>query len=345
MSSNRHTAAHITFAVFLVLCCAPGWCVPPIERTEYNLLGTACTVRLYAGGTPAVLDAAFARIAEIETRMTVNRSDSEVMRINAAAGVRPVVVTPDVLEVVQRGLLCSSDGDGAYDITVDPLVKLWGIGSPAARIPAPQEISHALGLVGYRNVVVDPRASTVFLKKSGMGLDLGSIAKGYAADEVSRILRARGVSSALIDLGGNILTMGSKPDGSRWRIGIQNPQEARGTKIGYMEITGGSVTTAGTYERFFERDGKRYFHILDARTGFPAWNGLAAVAVVAADSISADGYDTLVFTLGLERGRSFVASTGGRIEAVFITEKREVYVTPGLRSRFTLTDTRFTVLR
>jgi thiamine biosynthesis lipoprotein len=112
-----------------------------------------------------------------------------------------------------------------------------------------------------------------------------------------------------------------------------------------VEIAGGSVTTAGTYERFFERDGKRYFHILDARTGFPAWNGLAAVAVVAADSISADGYDTLVFTLGLERGRSFVASTAGRIEAVFITEKREVYVTPGLRSRFTLTDTRFTVLR
>jgi FAD:protein FMN transferase len=328
-------------AVLFLLVCAQGWAAPPLERTEYNLLGTACTVRLYTGGSPAALDAAFARIAEIESRMTVNRDDSEVIRINKAAGLRPVVVTADVLEVVQQGLVYSRDGDGAYDITVDPLVSLWGIGSAHARVPGPEEIRRALSVVGYRNVMVDPKASTVFLKKPGMGLDLGSIAKGYAADEVARVLRARGVATALIDLGGNVLTMGTKPDGARWRIGIQNPQEARGTKIGYVQIEGGSVTTAGTYERFFEKDGKRYFHILDARTGYPAWNGLSAVAIVAGDSLSADGYDTLVFTLGLDRGRTFVESRRGTIEAVFVTDTHEVYVTPGLRSRFTLTDTRF----
>jgi FAD:protein FMN transferase len=332
-------------ALILVLCCACAWSAPPLERTRYNLLGTACTIRLYAGGSAAVLDAAFSRIAEIESRMTVNRDDSEVMRINAAAGIRPVVVTPDVLEVVRQGLLYSSDGDGAYDITVDPLVRLWGIGSARARIPAADEIRRALALIDYRMVEVNTTASTVYLRKAGMGLDLGSIAKGYAADEVARIVRAQGVRSALIDLGGNVLTVGTKPDGSRWRIGIQNPGEARGTKIGYVEITGGSVTTAGTYERFFEQAGKRYFHILDARTGYPAWNGLSAVAIVAPDSLSADGYDTLVFTLGLERGRALVESRKGKIEAVFITEKREVYVTPGLRSRFTLTDSGFTVLK
>jgi len=321
------------------------WCAPPMERTEYELLGTACTVRLYSGGSQSILDAAFARIAEIDSRMTVSRDDSEVMRINAAAGLRPIVVTPDVLEVIQQGLLYSSFGDGAYDITVEPLVKLWGIGSARARVPGADEIRRALALIGYRNVEIDPKARTVFLKKPGMGLDLGSIAKGYAADEVARILRARGVNSALIDLGGNVLTMGTKPDGSRWRIGIQNPQEARGTKIGYVEITAGSVTTAGTYERFFDQGGKRYFHILDARTGYPAWNGLAAVSVVAGDSISADGYDTMLFTLGLEHGRSFVESARGKLEAVFITEKREVYVTPGLRTRFILTDARFSVLK
>jgi FAD:protein FMN transferase len=332
-------------ALIFALCCACAWGAPPLERTQYNLLGTACTVRLYAGGSPAVLDAAFARIAEIESRMTVNRDDSEVMRINAAAGERPVVVTADVLEVVRQGLLYSRAGDGAYDITVDPLVKLWAIGSPRARIPAAGEIRRALALIDYRKVEINTAASTVYLGKPGMGLDLGSIAKGYAADEVARILRAHGVSSALIDLGGNVLTVGTKPDGSLWRIGIQDPEKARGTKIGYVDITGGSVTTAGTYERFFERAGKRYFHILDARTGYPAWNGLSAVAIVAPDSVSADGYDTLVFTLGLERGRAFVESTHGRIEAVFITEKREVYVTPGLRPRFTLTGSGFTQLK
>jgi thiamine biosynthesis lipoprotein len=340
---NRRTRACRAF--FFLLTCTWAWSAPPVERTEYNLLGTSCTVRIYAGGSQEVLDAAFARIAEIEKEMTVNRSDSEVVRVNAAAGLRPVVVTADVLQVIQQGLRFSSDGDGAYDITVEPLVKLWGIGSSSARVPAPEEIRRALGLVGYRSVVVDPRASTIFLKRAGMGLDLGSIAKGYAADEVGKILQARGVNSALIDLGGNILTLGKKPDGSRWRIGIQNPQEARGTKIGFVEIEGGSVTTAGTYERFFEQDGKRYFHILDARTGFPAWNGLAAVAIVAPNSTAADGYDTLVFTLGLERGRSLVESSRDGIEAVFVTEKREVYVTPGLRQRFTLTDSRFSTLK
>jgi thiamine biosynthesis lipoprotein len=344
MKSFSAPRAALLPALFLALCCAGAWSTP-LERTRDNLLGTTCTVRLYDAGSPAVLDAAFARIAEIESRMTVNRDDSEVMRINAAAGKRRVAVTADVLEVIRQGLLYSSDGDGAYDITVEPLVKLWGIGSPRARIPAADEIRRALALIDYRMVEINTTASTVYLKKAGMGLDLGSIAKGYAADEVGRIVRARGVRGALIDLGGNVLTVGTKPDGSRWRIGIQNPVEARGTKIGYVDITGGSVTTAGTYERFFERGGRRYFHILDARTGYPAWNGLSAVALVAPDSLSADGYDTLVFTLGLERGRAFVESTKGKIEAVFITEKREVYVTPGLRSRFFLTDRSFTVLK
>jgi len=317
----------------------------PLERTVYNLLGTTCLVRLYTGGSEAALDKAFARLAEIEARMTINKPDSELIEVNKAAGIRPVKVTADVFEVISNGLRYSADGNGAFDITVAPLVQLWGIGTPTARIPGDQEIKTALRFINYRDVILDEKASTVFLKKRGMGLDLGSVAKGYAADEVMRILRANGVSAALVDLGGNVLVMGSKPDRSPWRIGIQNPIEARGTKIGYVDIAGGSVTTAGTYERYFEQNGKRYFHILDARTGFPAWNGLSAVAILAADSFTADGYDTLVFTLGLEEGRKFVESTKGLIDAVFITEKKEIYVTPGLRSRFTLTETGFTVLK
>ncbi|MGA2976033.1 MAG: FAD:protein FMN transferase [Spirochaetia bacterium] len=321
------------------------WAAQPLERTELDLLGTTCMVRLYAGGSASALDAAFARIAEIDARMTITKEDSEVIRVNKAAGLHPVAVTPDVLAVIQAGLQYSKDGDGAYDITVEPLVKLWAIGTPDAHIPKPQEIRDAVSRIGYRNILIDQKNSTVFLAKPGMGIDLGSVAKGYAADEVARVLRGKGVASALIDLGGNVLTMGRKPDGSLWRIGIQNPQEARGTKIGYVDIAGGSVTTAGTYERYFEEGGKRYFHILDARTGYPAWNGLSAVAIVAADSTTADGYDTLVFTLGLDRGRKLVEETHGVIEAVFITEKREIYVTPGLQSRFTLTDTRFTMIK
>ncbi len=340
----RRPPAWCAVAALLLVALARAADAAPLERTVNNLLGTTCTIRLYSGGSAAALDAAFARIAQIEERMTVNRDDSELVRVNAAAGRHPVSVTADVLEVIRLGLLYSSDGDGAYDITVEPLVKLWGIGTPRARVPGEQEIRAARALIGWRDVVVDQKASTVFLKRAGMGLDLGSIAKGYAADEAARVLRDAGVTTALIDLGGNILTLGTKPDRSKWRIGIQNPLEARGTKLGIVETQGGSVTTAGTYERFFEKDGKRYFHILDARTGYPAWNGLAAAAVVAPDSTTADGYDTLIFTLGLEQGRRFVEGTRGKIEAVFVTDQKQVYVTPGLRSRFTLTDATFRLM-
>jgi thiamine biosynthesis lipoprotein len=302
-------------------------------------------IRLYAGGSAAVLDKAFSRLAEIDARMSISREASELSEVHKAAGTHPIKVTPDVFTVISKGLEFSEDGNGAFDITVAPLVKLWGIGTSGARIPANAEIKAALSLINHRNVELNERAGTVFLKKPGMGLDLGSVAKGYAADEVVRILRANGVGTALVDLGGNVLTMGRKPDGSPWRIGIQNPVEARGTKIGYVDITEGSVTTAGTYERFFERDGRRYFHILDARTGFPAWNDLSAVAILAPDSMTADGYDTLVFTLGLAEGRKLVESRHGMLEGIFITEKHEVYVTPGLRARFTLTDSGFVMLK
>jgi FAD:protein FMN transferase len=342
-ANHRHRAPLITalaFPLLMAACAAP----KPMERTEYQLLGTTCMIRLYAGGSTRALDAAFARLKEIEDHMTITRDASEVMAVNDAAGIRPVRVTPDVLEVVKRGLEYSRMGDGAFDVTVAPLVKLWGIGTAEPHVPSPAQIKAARALIGWRDLAVDEQASTVYLKRKGMSLDLGSIAKGYAADEAVRVLRSRGVRTALVDLGGNVLVTGVKPDGSRWRIGIQNPEDARGAKIGYVDITAGSVTTAGTYERYFDRDGKRYFHILDARTGYPAWNGLTAVAVIAPDSISADGLDTLIFTLGLDAGRRFVAERAGVIDAVFITEQRRVYLTPGLRGRFTLTDDRFTLM-
>ncbi|HEY9594131.1 MAG TPA: FAD:protein FMN transferase [Spirochaetia bacterium] len=343
--TNRTIMAAAAIAAIFFSSVGTAHAAPPIERTEYDLLGTTCMIRLYAGGSNATLDASFARLAEIEKHMTINKPGSEVDAVNDAAGRRPVKVSADVLHVVEVGLQYSEDGDGAFDITVEPLVKLWGIGTDAARVPSEKEIRGALSRIGYKDLVVNDKASTVFLKRPGMGIDLGSVAKGWAADEVVKVLHAHGVTSALIDLGGNVLTYGTKPDGAQWRIAIQDPEKARGTMIGYVDIPGGSVTTAGTYERYFERDGKRYFHILDARTGYPAWNGLSAVAIWAPDSTTADGYDTLAFTLGLEHGSKLVESTHGRIEAVFITEKKGVYVTPGLRSRFTLTSPDYTMMR
>lgn len=307
-----------------------------------GLLGTLCRITTWGPAEQAV-NAAFDRIAAIDGKMSATREGSEVSRVNAAAGAAPVAVSVDTLGVIEKALEISRLGDGRFDLTIGPLVKLWGIGTDAARVPSPAEITGALALVGWRDVAVSAADSTVFLRRPGMAIDLGAIAKGYAADEAAAVLAAAGVATALVDLGGNVLTLGAKPDGSPWRIGLQDPDPSvpRGTHIGTVEFTGSrTVVTSGTYERYFVRDGIRYHHILDTATGRPVQNGLVAVTIVTARSVVADGYSTLAFAAGRERGRALVEAAGD-IEAIFFTDDFGVYATPGIRSRLKLADGRW----
>ncbi len=336
-------AAALAIACAAVPCFGGGRAEEPRSRTEVGLLGTTCTITTYSGHSADAVDACFHRIAQIEQRMTVNRDDSEVVRVNRAAGTAPVPVSADTLLVISRGLEISRMAGGAFDITVGPLVKLWGIGTSSARVPPAAEVRRALALVGWRDVVVSQADGTVFLRRPGMALDLGAIAKGYAADEAARILREHGVKAALVNLGGNVLTLGTKPDRSPWKIGVQNPEEPRGTHIGIVEVGEMAVVTSGSYERFFEEGGRRYHHILDTTTGWPVDNNLTAVMIVTPSSTTADGWSTTVFALGLEKGRALVEATRGEVEALFVTKARDVYLTRGLRARFRLTDPRFTL--
>jgi thiamine biosynthesis lipoprotein len=315
----------------------------PVPYSRMGLLGTLCKITTWGAAEKAV-NAAFDRIRQIDERMSVNLSASEVSRINAAAGTGAVAVSADTLTVVREAVAFSHLGDGRFDLTVGPLVKLWGIGSDDARVPAANEIAAARALVGWRDVTLSEADSTVFLRRAGMAIDLGAIAKGYAADEAAAVLAAKGVRTALIDLGGNVLTLGAKPDGSPWRIGLQDPDPSvpRGTHIGILEFEGSfSVVTSGTYERYLVRDGVRYHHLLDTATGMPVENGLVAVTIFTTRSINADGYSTLVFVSGLERGRALVEGTAGAVEALFFTDRFEVYATSGLRSRLKLSDARW----
>ncbi len=321
--------------------CAAG--VEPVAYSRMGLLGTLCKITTYGPAEKAV-NAAFDRIAEIDARMSTNRTDSEVARINAAAGSVPVVVSPDTYSVIEEAREVSRLGDGRFDLTVGPLVKLWGIGTDAARVPSPSEIAGALALVGWRDVGLSAADRSVFLRRPGMAIDLGAIAKGYAADEVIAVLAANGVKAAVVDLGGNVLTFGAKPDKSPWRIGLQDPDPGvpRGSHIGLLEFTGSrAVVTSGTYERFFVRDGVRYHHILDTATGRPVQNGLVAVTIVTDRSIIADGYSTLVFASGIVRGRALVEATAGAIEAIFFTDTFEVYATAGIRGNLRISDDRW----
>jgi thiamine biosynthesis lipoprotein len=325
---------------------AAAGCAADTKSTAYSrmgLLGTLCKITTW-GPAERAANAAFDRIREIDERMSTNRATSEVSRVNAAAGTAPVAVSADTFAVIREALAFSKLGNGRFDLTVGPLVKLWGIGTDGARVPAADEIAAALALVGWRSVELSEPDATVFLRRAGMAIDLGAIAKGYAADEAAVVLASKGVKTALIDLGGNILTLGAKPDGSRWRIGLQDPDPSvpRGTHIGIVEFEGSrSVVTSGTYERYFVRDGVRYHHLLDTATGSPVQNGLVAVTIFTTRSITADGYSTLVFASGLEHGRALVEATGGEVEALFFTNRFEVYASAGMRSRLKLSDTRW----
>jgi thiamine biosynthesis lipoprotein len=311
--------------------------------SRMGLLGTLCRITTWGAAKRAV-DAAFSRIRQIDELMSANRDASEVSRVNAAAGTEAVAVSADTFTVIREAVAFSRLGNGRFDLTVGPLVKLWGIGTEDARVPTSTEISAALALMGWRDVELSEPASTVFLRRAGMAIDLGAIAKGYAGDEAAAVLAAKGVKTALIDLGGNVLTLGAKPDGSPWRIGLQDPDPSvpRGTHIGLIEFVGSrAVVTSGTYERYFVKDGVRYHHLLDTATGTPVANGLVAVTIFTSRSITADGYSTLAFTSGLERGRALVEATHGEVEALFFTDRFEVFATAGLRGLLKLTDARW----
>jgi FAD:protein FMN transferase len=334
----------------LLLASALASCAPsaPKELSRQDfVLGTWCTVRLVGGGDEKLLDAVFARLAQIEAELTVNKPGSQIDALNAAAGVSPVALGPDGLAIVKRDLDLSAWSEGAFDPSVGPLVKLWGIGLSrvdSASPPPPAEIAAAKRLVGWKDIVLDEGAGTVFLRRRGMALDLGSTSKGFAADEAAKIIRAAGVKKAIIDLGGNVLAIGSRPDGKPWRIGLQDPfvaRDKRGEYLGIASLVDKTMVTSGVYERFFidPATGKRYHHILDTSTGYPVENGLMSVTVVAPKSFDADGFTTTVFALGRERGMALAKEKG--LDVIVVDSNRKVYMSPGVSAYFEITDPSF----
>ena len=306
------------------------------SRTEIDLLGTTCTVTVYARDPSPVLERSFARVREIDASMSYAGAESEVAEINRAAGKEAVVVSPSTLKVIDRGLHFSQLGEGRFDISIGPLVELWGIGKEHfGRVPSAEDIKDAVSRIDYTRVRVD--GESVALADPDMAIDLGGIAKGYAADEIVEILKDSGVKHALINLGGNVYAHGTKTDGSQWRIGVQNPESNRGSYLGVVTVADRAVVTSGPYERFFTVDGKKYHHILDPATGFPVENGLSSVTIVAENSMDADGLSTLVFVSGVEKGLALVESLDG-IEALLVTEDKRLFASPGMKTIFTLTD-------
>ncbi len=268
-----------------------------------QLLGTFCTVNLYEDGSNRLYQMLFERLDEIDSEFNLNNPDSELNKINNAAGVSEVQVGDDLALVLETALYYAQKSDGAFDPTIGPLVRLWGINTPDAKVPSQDEIENALSLVDWKKVQLKKSnaKTTVFLEQPGMILDLGGIAKGFAADELCLILQEKKVRRAIIDLGGNILVWGSKKDEAPWKVGIKNPCDQTLEPPVVLKVRGGtSVVTSGLYERYFEQDGNIYHHILNPKTGYPMQNGILSSTVVSPSSMTADALSTTSFLLGPE---------------------------------------------
>ena len=318
----------------------------PITGSD-QLLGTLLQVAIHDDGYDRrLIDRAFERVAEIERRMSTSEDDydtTELLEVNRNAGFDAVTVSPETFSVVSAAAAYSELTAGSFDVTIWPLVRLWRIGSGGTSVPAENEIRAAQALVDYRELQLDETTRELFLPRQGMGVDVGAIAKGYAADEAARILREAGVEHALLDFGGNILVIGNKPDGSPWRIGIQRPDAERSRYLGIVSTANRTVVTSGPYERFFMEDGVRYHHILNPKTGFPARNGIEQVTIIADVSMDADALSTSTYVMGLERGMQLVESLEG-VEAIFVMENRNVHLTRGAAEMFDLTDEAFNLV-
>jgi FAD:protein FMN transferase len=280
-------------------------------RTQFAL-GTVCTINAYADGTDALYNELFERISQIENEFSVNIPASVVSQINDAAGDHPVSVDKDMLYVTQTALKYAALTNGAFDPTVGPLVKLWGINTDHARVPEQKEIDMILPLINWRDVVVTKNGTgtggTVFLVRKGMSLDFGGIAKGFTADELVSILQKHKIKRAVIDLGGNIYVYGKKKDGGLWKVGVKNPADVSGDPALIIGLSNSTVVTSGVYERFIIQNGIRYHHILNTKTGYPAQTGLASSTIISESSIAADALSTSVFLLGTDKGMQLLTN-------------------------------------
>lgn len=297
-------------------------------------LGTVCTINLFESGTTDLYSQMFQRLKAIEHVFSVKLPHSALSQVNQAAGIAPVTVPQEVIYVLQEALRIAQRTGGAFDPTIGPLVDLWDIGGDNSQVPSQEAIKRAISLVDWRLVELDVEACTVFLPKEGMALDLGGIAKGFAADQLVLMAQEAGVQRALFDLGGNIYAFGTKEDGTPWRVGVKNPQSPTAEPALAVAVKDSSVVTSGMYERFFEQDGIRYHHILNPATGFPVWNDVQSVTILCKNSMLADALSTSVFILGQEKGLQLLEAEDA--EGVVISAENMVYPTSGITNQLTV---------
>lgn len=313
--------------LFLLLCPLLSSCgrTEPIQQSGFYF-DTIITVTLYDPAKTAELEHCFELASLYESYFSASMDDSDISRINDSPG-SPVQVHKETADLINKGLYYCELSQGKFDITIGNLTSLWDFHSDEPSIPDAAAVAKAAAAADYRNVIVN--GNEITLTADAAAIDLGGIAKGYIADQLKEYLLSQGITSGLINLGGNVLAIGSKPNGNAYTIGIQKPFDDTGASIASVQIRDQTVVTSGVYERSFEKDGRLYHHILDTETGYPYSNGLLSVSVICPYSADGDGLSTSCFSLGLEDGMKLIESLEDT-EAVFITSDYELHCSSGI---------------
>jgi thiamine biosynthesis lipoprotein len=326
---NRYITAALSAALLTALTsCAADTAPPTASERDVFAMDTFMTMKAYGDGADKALEAAEARIHELEDELSVTKSGSDLARINSSGG-EAVAVSDDAAELIKAGVSYFDETSGALDISVYPVLAEWGFTTGEYRIPDEGTISRLLAKVNAGAVTVE--GSSVRIPEGSM-IDLGALAKGYTGDEIMAIFRENGVKSAMVSLGGNVQALGSKPDGSDWRVGIKDPFTPD-TNMCVVSISDRAVVTSGNYERYFTGDdGKNYWHIIDPADGHPADNGLVSVTVIGESGLRCDALSTALFVMGTDRAQTYLRDHTD-VDAVLVTEDGTLLYTGGISGK------------
>ncbi len=344
MISRKFKVKSSKLKVLILLLAAGCWllvalsaCGPQKERVYRKsriLMDTVITISAVSDSgnkAEAAIDNAFSEVEKIGNLVNFFSDKSEISEINRNAGLKPVKVSAETLEIIERAIYTSEKTNGAFDVTIGPEISLWDFHKKIK--PDDKTIKQRLPLVNYKNLIINKKEQTVYLRQKGMLVDPGGIAKGFAADRAVRTLKNNDIKAGLVAIAGDIRAFGLKPDGKPWKIGIKNPRaENKNDEImAIIELTDAAISTSGDYERYFVDKGKRYHHILNPKTGYPA-EGCRSVSVIAKEGAITDSFSTAIFILGQEKGMRLLEDMG--IGGIIVDKDGKIYTTPDLRGKF-----------
>lgn len=328
---NKFVSLLLLFALLLSGCSAQSKSAEEHTAGVFAM-GTYMTLTAYGESAEEALTLSENRIKELEALWSTTDENSDIYKVNHSGGAR-TEVSEETAEILQFALDMAEQTGGSLEPTISPVVTAWGFISGEYNIPTDEELTDLLQNTGYEKVLLEENVVTL---PDGMQLDLGAVGKGYTGDIIAELLKEQGVTSALLDIGGNIQMVGRKPDGSRWRLGIQNPF-GEGS-LGVLESEDGAVVTSGNYERYFiGGDGKQYGHIIDPSTGYPAESGLASVSIIAKEGRLCDALSTAIYVMGLDEATEYWKENDG-FEMLLVTSENEIYLTEGIEDDFALNE-------